>query len=111
MLPTGLINTQRLRIEDRLTDLNNKPIDVSVHLITKFNHPERYTETLHYILIFLHEHKNHSFISIISRFLFQLVFKSLIRMLRDIFLCSDAAVFHSHLFDFVIGHYFDGNIV
>lgn len=26
----GLINTHRLRIEDRLTDLNNQPIDVSI---------------------------------------------------------------------------------
>lgn len=26
----GLIDTHRLRIEDRLTDLNNQPIDVSI---------------------------------------------------------------------------------
>lgn len=39
--PAGLINVQRLRIEDRLTDLNNKPIDVSIHLMNRINHPQR----------------------------------------------------------------------
>lgn len=29
-LLAGLISAQRLRIEDRLTDLNNQPIDVSI---------------------------------------------------------------------------------
>lgn len=36
-----LIIAQRLRIEDRLTDLNNKPIDVSE--CYKINHPEQFT--------------------------------------------------------------------
>lgn len=31
LLLAGLISVQRLRIEDRLTDFNNKPIDVSIH--------------------------------------------------------------------------------
>lgn len=32
LAPEGLLNAHRLRIEDRLTDLNNQPIDVSTFL-------------------------------------------------------------------------------
>lgn len=31
----GLINTHRMRIEDRLTDLNNQPIDVRIYSVIK----------------------------------------------------------------------------
>ncbi|XP_055296702.1 otoferlin isoform X2 [Sitodiplosis mosellana] len=40
MLMQGLINAQRLRIEDRLTDLNNKPIDVIVVFEISYKSPD-----------------------------------------------------------------------